>query len=84
MTTERLADLTLVWDGRGSVCRQEAGLNPQDFPVGVDIWWFQLTPAAEVLATPHRRWPHADGIPGTGRSRRSGPAVDQRSSLGRG
>jgi 2-polyprenyl-6-methoxyphenol hydroxylase-like FAD-dependent oxidoreductase len=52
MLNELQADLTLVWDGRWSVCRQEAGLNPQDFPAGVDIWWFQLPPVAEVLAAP--------------------------------
>ncbi len=35
------ADLTLVCDGRWSLCRQEAGLVPREFPVGTDIWWFR-------------------------------------------
>lgn len=38
---ELRADLTLVCDGRWSLCRQEAGLVPREFSVGTDIWWFR-------------------------------------------
>lgn len=38
---ELRADLTLVCDGRWSLCRREAGLVPREFAVGTDIWWFR-------------------------------------------
>lgn len=43
------ADLTLVCDGRWSLCRREAGLTTREFDVNSDIWWFRL-PAVEGIA----------------------------------
>ena len=39
---ELLAGLTVACDGRGSVCRSEAGLTPREWPVPFDVWWFRL------------------------------------------
>ena len=39
---ELLADLTVACDGRWSVCRQQAGLVPREWPVPFDVWWFRL------------------------------------------
>lgn len=46
---ELRADLTLVCDGRWSLCRREAGLNTREFGVNADIWWFRL-PAVEGIS----------------------------------
>jgi 2-polyprenyl-6-methoxyphenol hydroxylase-like FAD-dependent oxidoreductase len=46
------AHLTLVCDGRWSVCRQEAGLVARDFPVNGDLWWFRLPPAEVTIGGP--------------------------------
>jgi 2-polyprenyl-6-methoxyphenol hydroxylase-like FAD-dependent oxidoreductase len=42
---EMHAHLTLVCDGRWSVCRRAAGLVAHEFPVKSDLWWFRLPPA---------------------------------------
>lgn len=39
---ELRADLTVACDGRGSVVRQEAGLETHEYPVNFDVWWFKL------------------------------------------
>ena len=39
---ELLADLTIACDGRGSVCRSEAGLPTREWTVPFDVWWFRL------------------------------------------
>ncbi|NKQ56193.1 FAD-dependent oxidoreductase [Amycolatopsis sp. K13G38] len=36
------ADLTVGCDGRWSVVRQLAGLQPREFPVPMDTWWFRI------------------------------------------
>ncbi|MET3162008.1 UNVERIFIED_ORG: 2-polyprenyl-6-methoxyphenol hydroxylase-like FAD-dependent oxidoreductase [Arthrobacter sp. UYEF10] len=36
------ADLVVATDGRHSVLRRAAGLQPKDFPVPFDTWWFRL------------------------------------------
>lgn len=36
------ADLVVATDGRHSVLRRAAGLQPKDFPVPFDTWWFKL------------------------------------------
>jgi 2-polyprenyl-6-methoxyphenol hydroxylase-like FAD-dependent oxidoreductase len=36
------AHLTLVCDGRWSVCRRAAGLSEREFSVTTDMWWFRL------------------------------------------
>lgn len=45
---ELRADLTVACDGRGSVVRQEAGLEPREFPVPFDVWWFRLPREADA------------------------------------
>lgn len=37
-----LADLVVATDGRHSVLRRAAGLQPKEFPVPFDTWWFKL------------------------------------------
>ena len=37
-----LADVVVATDGRHSVLRQAAGLQPKEFPVPFDTWWFKL------------------------------------------
>ena len=49
---ELSAELTLVCDGRWSICRKEAGLIARDFPVKSDLWWFRLPPADGVMGNP--------------------------------
>ena len=49
---EMRAHLTLVCDGRWSVCRREAGLVARDFPVNGDLWWFRLPPAEVTIGGP--------------------------------
>ncbi|MEX5717949.1 FAD-dependent oxidoreductase [Geodermatophilus maliterrae] len=41
-TGEIRADLTVACDGRGSVARRQAGLQPKAFPVPIDAWWFRV------------------------------------------
>ena len=36
------ADLVVATDGRHSVLRRAAGLQPKDYPVPFDTWWFRL------------------------------------------
>jgi 2-polyprenyl-6-methoxyphenol hydroxylase-like FAD-dependent oxidoreductase len=36
------ADLTVACDGRHSVLRSPGGLEPEEFPVPFDTWWFRL------------------------------------------
>ncbi|MBP1137817.1 2-polyprenyl-6-methoxyphenol hydroxylase-like FAD-dependent oxidoreductase [Arthrobacter sp. PvP023] len=36
------ADLVVATDGRHSVLRRAAGLQPKDYPVPFDTWWFKL------------------------------------------
>jgi 2-polyprenyl-6-methoxyphenol hydroxylase-like FAD-dependent oxidoreductase len=36
------ADLVVACDGRHSVLRRTAGLEPKDYPVPFDVWWFRL------------------------------------------
>jgi 2-polyprenyl-6-methoxyphenol hydroxylase-like FAD-dependent oxidoreductase len=36
------ADLVVAADGRHSVLRRAAGLQPKDYPVPFDTWWFKL------------------------------------------
>jgi orotate phosphoribosyltransferase len=36
------ADLVVGADGRHSVVRQDAGLQPKEYPVPFDTWWFRL------------------------------------------
>jgi 2-polyprenyl-6-methoxyphenol hydroxylase-like FAD-dependent oxidoreductase len=36
------ADLTVACDGRWSIARQQADLQPKEFPVPIDAWWFRL------------------------------------------
>lgn len=36
------ADLVVATDGRHSVLRREAGLQPKEYPVPFDTWWFKL------------------------------------------
>jgi 2-polyprenyl-6-methoxyphenol hydroxylase-like FAD-dependent oxidoreductase len=46
------AHLTLVCDGRWSVCRREAGLVAREFPINGDLWWFRLPPAEMGIGGP--------------------------------
>jgi 2-polyprenyl-6-methoxyphenol hydroxylase-like FAD-dependent oxidoreductase len=39
---ELRAELTVACDGRGSAARRLAGLQPKEFPVPIDVWWFRL------------------------------------------
>jgi len=39
---ELRAELTVACDGRWSIARREAGLKTREYPVGFDVWWFQL------------------------------------------
>jgi 2-polyprenyl-6-methoxyphenol hydroxylase-like FAD-dependent oxidoreductase len=39
---ELRADLTVAADGRWSVARAQAELQPQEMPVPIDTWWFRL------------------------------------------
>ncbi|MET3721674.1 2-polyprenyl-6-methoxyphenol hydroxylase-like FAD-dependent oxidoreductase [Arthrobacter sp. UYEF21] len=39
---ELRADLVVATDGRHSVLRRAAGLQPKDYPVPFDTWWFRL------------------------------------------
>jgi len=48
---ELRADLTIACDGRWSLCRREGGLNPRDYPVNADLWWFRLPKAEGVGET---------------------------------
>jgi 2-polyprenyl-6-methoxyphenol hydroxylase-like FAD-dependent oxidoreductase len=41
-TGEIRADLTVACDGRGSLARRQAGLQPKVFPVPIDAWWFRV------------------------------------------
>ncbi|HWE12969.1 MAG TPA: FAD-dependent oxidoreductase [Solirubrobacteraceae bacterium] len=36
------AALTVACDGRWSIARRQAGLEPTEFPVPIDAWWFRL------------------------------------------
>jgi len=36
------ADLVVACDGRWSTVRQQAGLQPREFRVPIDAWWFRL------------------------------------------
>jgi 2-polyprenyl-6-methoxyphenol hydroxylase-like FAD-dependent oxidoreductase len=36
------ADLTVACDGRWSIAHQLADLQPKEFPVPIDTWWFRL------------------------------------------
>jgi len=36
------ADLVVATDGRHSVLRRSAGLQPKEYPVPFDTWWFKL------------------------------------------
>ena len=49
---ELRADLTVGCDGRGSLLRQQAGLQVREFPVSFDAWWFRLPrPADDTIFT---------------------------------
>lgn len=37
------ADLTVACDGRGSVAHQQPELQPVEYPVPLDVWWFRLS-----------------------------------------
>lgn len=39
---ELAADLVVATDGRHSLLRRAAGLQPKDYPVPFDTWWFRL------------------------------------------
>ncbi|WP_426226958.1 orotate phosphoribosyltransferase [Pseudarthrobacter sp. DSP2-3-2b1] len=39
---ELYADLVVATDGRHSVLRRAAGLQPKEYPVPFDTWWFKL------------------------------------------
>ncbi|WP_031510379.1 FAD-dependent oxidoreductase [Streptomyces megasporus] len=39
---ELRADLTVACDGRWSAARGQAGLEPREFPVNIDVWWFKV------------------------------------------
>jgi 2-polyprenyl-6-methoxyphenol hydroxylase-like FAD-dependent oxidoreductase len=41
-TGEIRAELTVACDGRWSVAREQADLQPKEFPVPIDVWWFRL------------------------------------------
>jgi 2-polyprenyl-6-methoxyphenol hydroxylase-like FAD-dependent oxidoreductase len=41
-TGEVRADLTVACDGRWSLARRQAALEPKEFPVPIDAWWFRL------------------------------------------
>jgi 2-polyprenyl-6-methoxyphenol hydroxylase-like FAD-dependent oxidoreductase len=36
------AELTVACDGRWSIAHRQAGLQPHEFPVPIDAWWFRL------------------------------------------
>lgn len=40
------ADLTVACDGRDSVLRDACGLQPREFAVPYDVWWFRLSRSA--------------------------------------
>jgi 2-polyprenyl-6-methoxyphenol hydroxylase-like FAD-dependent oxidoreductase len=42
VTGEIRADLTVACDGRWSIARKQADLQPKEFPVSIDAWWFRL------------------------------------------
>jgi 2-polyprenyl-6-methoxyphenol hydroxylase-like FAD-dependent oxidoreductase len=46
-TGELAADLVVGCDGRWSTVRQQAGLQPKEFKVPIDAWWFRLPRVAE-------------------------------------
>jgi 2-polyprenyl-6-methoxyphenol hydroxylase-like FAD-dependent oxidoreductase len=56
---ELRADLVIAADGRWSVARRAAGLEPKEYDCPFDAWWFRLSrPAAEeatALITPRMR-----------------------------
>src|SRR5918997_1701584 len=39
---ELRADLTVAADGRWSIARAQAELQPEELPVPIDTWWFRL------------------------------------------
>lgn len=45
------ADLVVACDGRWSTARQQAGLQPREFRVPIDAWWFRVPRAAEDTAS---------------------------------
>ena len=51
-TTGRLeADLVVGCDGRRSTVRRQAGLQPREFRVPIDAWWFRLPRTAADTAS---------------------------------
>ncbi len=41
------ADLIVAADGRGSIVRERAGMEVQDFGVPIDVLWFRITKSSE-------------------------------------
>ena len=58
-TGELLADLVVACDGRWSAVRQAAHLEPREFRVPIDVWWFRLprTPEDDPSALTPRAAP---------------------------
>jgi 2-polyprenyl-6-methoxyphenol hydroxylase-like FAD-dependent oxidoreductase len=55
---ELRADLVIAADGRWSNCRQQAGLQPKEYPCPFDVWWFRISRRpgeAEGMLTPRMR-----------------------------
>ncbi|GAB3564202.1 FAD-dependent oxidoreductase [Amycolatopsis endophytica] len=50
-TGEIHAELTIGCDGRWSSVRRAAGLEPREFPVPIDAWWFRLPREGNENAT---------------------------------
>jgi 2-polyprenyl-6-methoxyphenol hydroxylase-like FAD-dependent oxidoreductase len=42
-TGELRSDLVIAADGRWSLARREAGLEPKEYPCPIDAWWFRLS-----------------------------------------
>ena len=63
------ADLVIAADGRWSLARREAGLEPKEYDCPFDVWWFRLSRHDDegAMLTPrmrHRRF--AVSLPRTG------------------
>jgi 2-polyprenyl-6-methoxyphenol hydroxylase-like FAD-dependent oxidoreductase len=43
ITGELAADLVIAADGRWSLARREAGLQPKEYDCPFDVWWFRLS-----------------------------------------
>jgi 2-polyprenyl-6-methoxyphenol hydroxylase-like FAD-dependent oxidoreductase len=56
--SELRADLVIAADGRWSLARREAGLEPKEYDCPFDVWWFRLSrhdDEAEGMLTPRMR-----------------------------